>query len=96
MIEFTLWDIVRNLLLAARWTVLLSLVAFVGGGIVGFALLVLRLSPSRVLGRLVDGYVGLFQGTPLLMQLFVVYSPAGPERALRELPDFRLVPAGGG
>ena len=26
------------------------------------------------------------------MQLFVVYSPAGPELALRELPDFRLVP----
>jgi oxalate decarboxylase/phosphoglucose isomerase-like protein (cupin superfamily) len=27
------------------------------------------------------------------MKLFVVYSPAGPEHALRELPDFRLVPA---
>ena len=26
------------------------------------------------------------------MQLFVVYSPAGPELALRELPDFRLLP----
>ena len=25
------------------------------------------------------------------MQLFVVYSPAGPELALRELPDFRLL-----
>jgi len=28
------------------------------------------------------------------MQLFVVYSPAGPEKALRELPDFRLLPPG--
>jgi len=28
------------------------------------------------------------------MQLFVVYSPAGPEEALRELPDFRLLPKG--
>jgi oxalate decarboxylase/phosphoglucose isomerase-like protein (cupin superfamily) len=28
------------------------------------------------------------------MQLFVVYSPAGPELALRELPDFRIIPAG--
>ena len=27
------------------------------------------------------------------MTLFVVYSPAGPERALRDLPDFRLLPA---
>jgi oxalate decarboxylase/phosphoglucose isomerase-like protein (cupin superfamily) len=25
------------------------------------------------------------------MQLFVVYSPAGPEKLLRELPDFRIV-----
>lgn len=29
------------------------------------------------------------------MQLFVVYSPAGPEVALRDLPDFRLEPAKG-
>jgi len=29
------------------------------------------------------------------MQLFVVYSPAGPELALRELPDFRLLPKKG-
>ena len=28
------------------------------------------------------------------MQLFVVYSPAGPELVLRELPDFRLLPKG--
>ncbi|RUW28693.1 cupin, partial [Mesorhizobium sp. M1A.F.Ca.IN.020.06.1.1] len=26
------------------------------------------------------------------MQLFVVYSPAGPELALRDLPDFKLLP----
>jgi ABC-type amino acid transport system permease subunit len=31
-----LWDIFRNLLLAARWTVVLSLIAFVGGGLVGW------------------------------------------------------------
>ena len=48
MIEFTLWDILRNLLLAARWTVLLSLVAFVGGGIVGLAILLLRISKRRM------------------------------------------------
>ena len=28
------------------------------------------------------------------MQLFVVYSPAGPELGLRDLPDFRLLKAG--
>jgi oxalate decarboxylase/phosphoglucose isomerase-like protein (cupin superfamily) len=28
------------------------------------------------------------------MQLFVVYSPAGPEELLKELPDFRVIPKG--
>lgn len=27
------------------------------------------------------------------MQLFVVYSPTGPEKLLRDAPDFRLIPA---
>lgn len=73
MVEFTLWDIVRNLLLAARWTVLLSLVAFVGGGLVGLGLLVLRMSGWRGAATFVSAYVQLFQGTPLLMQLFLAY-----------------------
>ncbi len=83
MIEFSVWDIFRNLLLAARWTVVLSLVAFVGGGIVGMLLLVGRLSATRavpgaqkaalITRRALDSYVLLFQGTPLLMQLFLAY-----------------------
>ena len=73
MVEFTLWDILRNLLLAARWTIALSLVAFVGGSVVGLTLLVLRLSRGPVVRRLIAGYVQLFQGTPLLMQLFLPY-----------------------
>ena len=44
MVDFTLWDIFRNLLLAARWTVALSLIAFAGGGLVGLALLVARIA----------------------------------------------------
>jgi polar amino acid transport system permease protein len=73
MIEFTVWDIFRNLLLAARWTVVLSLIAFAGGGLVGLALLVIRLSPAQWAHRWIAGYVQLFQGTPLLMQLFLAY-----------------------
>ena len=73
MADFTLWDILRNLLLAARWTVVLSLIAFVGGGIVGALLLVLRLARVRGMDRVVAIYVQLFQGTPLLMQLFLAY-----------------------
>jgi polar amino acid transport system permease protein len=73
MVEFSQWDILRNLLLAARWTVALSLIAFVGGGLVGLGLLVLRLSGARGAGLLVGAWVQLFQGTPLLMQLFLAY-----------------------
>ncbi|MBN8746189.1 putative glutamine ABC transporter permease protein GlnM [Xylophilus ampelinus] len=73
MTEFTLWDILRNLLLALRWTVVLSLIAFVGGGIVGGLLLSLRLRAGPVLQKIISGYVQLFQGTPLLMQLFLAY-----------------------
>jgi polar amino acid transport system permease protein len=73
MVEFTLWDIFRNLLLAARWTVLLSLIAFIGGGVVGLALLMARIAKWPGAEPLVAGYVQLFQGTPLLMQLFLAY-----------------------
>jgi polar amino acid transport system permease protein len=73
MIEFSNWDILRNLLLAARWTVLLSLVSFVGGGIVGLGLLFMRISKSRWPRLFAAGYVELFQGTPLLMQLFLAF-----------------------
>ena len=73
MTDFSLWVIVSNLLWAARWTVLLSLMAFVCGGIVGLFLLFLRTSNVRVLEILTKGYIEFFQGTPLLMQLFLLF-----------------------
>ncbi len=73
MVEFSLWDIFRNLLLAGRWTVALSLIAFVGGALVGMALLLSRLAKLPGATRGVSLYVQLFQGTPLLMQLFLAY-----------------------
>jgi polar amino acid transport system permease protein len=73
MVDFSLWDIFRNLLLALRWTVALSLIAFVGGGFMGLLLMLTRLSQSKVLQIFVKAYVQVFQGTPLLMQLFLAY-----------------------
>jgi polar amino acid transport system permease protein len=73
MVEFTLWDIFRNLLLAARWTVLLSLIAFVGGGMLGLGLLLARVARWPGAERGVSVFVQVFQGTPLLMQLFLAY-----------------------
>src|SRR4051812_27331809 len=73
MVEFSVWDIFRNLLLAARWTVGLSLIAFIGGGLVATLLLVARLLKAKGMQTLVGAYVQVFQGTPLLMQLFLAY-----------------------
>jgi polar amino acid transport system permease protein len=73
MISFTLWDIVRNLLLAARWTIGLSLIAFAGGGILGALVAFARVSPSAVLRGASIAYIEVVQGTPLLMQLFLCF-----------------------
>ncbi len=73
MNDFSTWDIARNLLLAARWTVVLSLVTFCTGGIAGLAVLSLRTARANVLRRLAWAYIELFQGTPLLMQLFLAF-----------------------
>jgi len=73
MIEFTFWDILRNLLLAARWTVALSVAAFIGGAIVGLIVLFLRIAKNKWAVRFASGYIALFQGTPLLMQLFLMF-----------------------
>ena len=61
------------ILAALRWTLLLSLIAFLGGGAVGFVIAILRSTPSRALRFLTAGYIQLFQGTPVLMQLFLFY-----------------------
>jgi len=73
MTEFTTWDILRNLLLATRWTIVLSLATFIFGGIVGLILLFMRTGKSRVLRNVAWGYIEVLQGTPLLMQLFLAF-----------------------
>ncbi|MCM2339772.1 amino acid ABC transporter permease [Rhodoferax sp.] len=73
MVQFSLWDIFTFLLGALRWTAALSLIAFIGGGLVGMGLLMLRFTKLRGAATAVAWYVQIFQGTPLLMQLFLVY-----------------------
>jgi polar amino acid transport system permease protein len=61
------------LLAALRWTVALTLVAFIGGGIGGFIVAIMRVSRFRAVRLIASVYVGLLQGTPLLMQLFLAF-----------------------
>ena len=57
----------------AGWTIALSLMAFVGGGVLGFGVALARLSRNRALRWLALGYVQLVQGTPLLILMFLSY-----------------------
>lgn len=61
------------IILAARWTIALSLVAFAGGAVAGLAIALARVSGHPLPRNAALGFIRLFQGTPLLMQLFLVY-----------------------
>lgn len=67
------WGDIEFLPLAARWTIGLSVLAFAGGGIIGAAIALMRVSERRWLRWIAIGYIRVFQGTPLLLQLFVVF-----------------------
>jgi len=73
MITLPLGNIVVYLLLAARWTLLLSAIAFLGGGIGALLLLLWRYAQPGLGARFARLYTELLQGTPLLLQLFLVF-----------------------
>ena len=54
-------------------TIMLSLMAFVGGGLGGLAIALSRTAEFPWLRRAAAIFIDFFQGTPLLMQLFLVY-----------------------
>ena len=55
------------------WTLVLSALAFVFGGIGGFALMLARISPRAWLRLPATIYIEVIQGIPLLVLLFIVY-----------------------
>jgi polar amino acid transport system permease protein len=67
------WNDLLFLPYAARWTVVLSASAFLGGGMVGLAIALMRVSGAWALRWFAIGYIRVFQGTPLLLQLFLVF-----------------------
>ncbi len=70
--EFASID-VYYLMLAARWTLALTALAFAGGGAVGVLVAMLRVAPFAALRMLGAGYVNTVQGIPVLAWLFVFF-----------------------
>jgi polar amino acid transport system permease protein len=64
-----LWFIVE----AAKWTVALSLIAFIGGALVGLVIALSRTSDNGLARGIATVFTQIFQGTPLLLQLFLVF-----------------------
>jgi len=58
---------------AAKWTLALSAIAFVGGAILGLIVALARTSESRTAQVLSTAFIQIFQGTPLLLQLFLIF-----------------------
>ena len=70
------WSYFTNLYLleGALWTIGLTLSTLVLGGLLGLLLAVMRLSKHKALSRTAQTYVWIFRGTPLLVQLIIIYT----------------------
>lgn len=64
--------ILFQLLAAARFTIYLSLIAFIGGGAVACFITLLRISKSPALQKVGASFIWIFQSVPLLMLLFLI------------------------
>lgn len=73
MDEFTIPVIFKNLIIATQWTLILSAIAFICGGIIGFLVMLMRISPNKWFRAISWIYIEFFEGTPLLLQLFLAF-----------------------
>jgi len=73
-LDFTVVPRMTDLLLwGAMWTVILSVLSMVLSLILGAVFAVARLAPFRIIRWPVQAFSWVFMGTPLLLQLYVVY-----------------------
>lgn len=70
--DFALPDL-TFMLLATRWTIALAVVSFLGGSVIGIVIALMRISSSAILRWLAIIFIRVNQGTPLLLQLFIVF-----------------------
>lgn len=64
----------QYLLLGVATTLALTVAAIIGGLILGVVIALLRMSPVKPLSYAAQFYIWLFRGTPLLVQLLIIYT----------------------
>ncbi|MBK1842378.1 ABC transporter permease [Azospirillum sp. YIM B02556] len=79
-----MWDSLPRMLGGLSLTLQLILGSLALGALVAFAVALLRLSGNRLVERLATAYVFVFRGTPLLVQIFLVYYGLGQFEFIRE------------
>ena len=67
------WSELWFIVMAAKWTIALSAIAFAGGTVVGLSVALARTGGIALLARIATVFTQIFQGTPLLLQLFLVF-----------------------
>lgn len=72
---------IRYLLEGTYYTMLITIVSMIFGLLIGFFICMLRLSEKKLLVILAKFYVSVIRGTPLLVQIFIIYYG---------LPDFGI------
>lgn len=69
----------------AKWTIIISLVSVFFGVLFGFLLTLLKRSKLGVLRSIAAIYIEIVRGTPLLLQIFIVYFGLGRIIKLQEV-----------
>jgi octopine/nopaline transport system permease protein len=79
-----MWDSLPRMLGGLSLTLQLILASLALGAAVAFVVALLRLSGNRLVERLAAAYVFVFRGTPLLVQIFLIYYGLGQFDLIRE------------
>lgn len=78
-------EILPKVLVGLKTTLIIAIISMVIGLIVGLVLSVIRVYKVPVLKQIVEVYISFFRGTPLLVQLFLLYF--GLPQVIPELRD---------
>jgi L-cystine transport system substrate-binding protein/L-cystine transport system permease protein len=70
VVQDAAWPMLKKLIIV---TIPLTLVSFAIGLVLAIAAALARISGNRVLGWIARGYISIIRGTPLLLQLFIVF-----------------------
>lgn len=79
-----LFDTLRQLLAGVPLLLKLASISIAAGAVLALCLALMRLSGSRVLSAIAQAYVFVFRGTPLLVQIFLIYYGLGQFPEVRQ------------